>query len=270
MFHVCANDNVKLAVYALNPGGIETVLMVHGWPLSHEIYEYQTELLVKCGYRVVTVDVRGFGNSDAPAAGYCYDQLADDIYTVVRSLNLGCFTLVGFCLGGAIALRYMKRYEGYGVKRLMLLGAAAPSFVKGPYPYGTSEENMEKMIALISSDRPELCYDLSRMMLAMPHSEAVKDWFYQISLRASGIGTLQSACSLRDEDCTEDLKSVQVPTGIFHGKKDLIVPFKLAKIQDEMICNSILYPFESSGHAVFYDELEEFNKCFLDFLEGRY
>lgn len=268
MFYVRVKDNTKIAVYDLNPAGKETVVMIHGWPLSAKMYEYQKRFLVDHGYRVVTMDLRGFGNSDATCCGYGYDQLADDIYQVVRSMNLRPFILVGFSMGGAIVLRYMNRCRGYNVKKLVLLAAAAPVFNRTPdFPYGNSRESTDALICQAKTDRPQLCQDFSRQLLYSPHSEAVKDWFRDLGLSASGIGTVMTAYSLRDEDGRADLKAVRVPTGIFHGMQDQIVPFELGEIQHQAIANSQLFPFENSGHDIFYDELEKFNWEFLDFLQ---
>lgn len=269
MFHVRTRDNVKIAVYDPNPSGRKTILMIHGWPLSAKIFEYQQEVLIKCGYRVVTMDLRGFGNSDAPAYGYHYDQMADDIYQVVRTLGLRAFTLVGFSMGGAIVLRYMNRCHGYGVKQLALLAAAAPRFTQTPdFPHGMTKEAVDELICQIKADRAQFSENFSRQLLYSPHSDAIKNWFQDISLSASGIGTIASGCALRDEDGRTDLRCVRVPTGIFHGMQDQVVPFELGKIQNQAIPGSCLFAFENSGHGVFYDELEHFNRCFLDFLKN--
>lgn len=58
-----------------------------------------------------------------------------------------------------------------------------------------------------------------------------------------------------------------MPTGIFHGKLDEICPYEFAVFMNEKIEDSILYTFEYSGHAIFYDELKLFNQEFLQFLE---
>ena len=102
MFYVQATDGVKIAVYDYNCCGKQTVFLVHGWPLSHKIYEYQIPRLVEKGYRVVAIDLRGFGMSDAPGCNYGYDQMALDIYRVVRYLGQRNFTLVDFSMGGSI------------------------------------------------------------------------------------------------------------------------------------------------------------------------
>lgn len=273
LLYVNSKNNTRIAVYDTHPNQCqkETVVFIHGWPLSNKIFEYQTEILVRTGYRVVTIDLRGFGNSDAPACGYSYDQFADDINAVVRSLKLCSFILVGFSMGGAIALRYMGRHNGFGVKKLILLGAAAPRFTQCPgYPYGVTKDYVDNLIAQASTDRAQLSADFGGMLFEGCHSKAIINWFRDIALSASGVGTIQSAISLRDEDGRCDLRKVRVPTGIFHGKKDRIVPYELALLQKEGISNSILYPLENSGHGVFYDDLDYFNQCFLDFIKNCY
>ena len=119
MFYVRSTDGIKIAVYDYNPFGEETVVLIHGWPLSHLMYEYQTELLCRQGYRVVTLDLRGFGNSDAPSFGYSYDQMSQDIYQVIRRLKLKNFTLTGFSMGGAIVHNQQKRASPQGKAHLV-------------------------------------------------------------------------------------------------------------------------------------------------------
>lgn len=268
MFYKKTRDGVKIAVYDLNPRSRKVIVMIHGWPLSEKIFEYQKLMLVESGYRVVTMDLRGFGASDAPASGYSYDQLASDVHQVIRSLGLTSFVLAGFSMGGAIVLRYMRLFNGFGVKKLVLMAAAAPRFTRAPgFPYGMTKCAVNELIEQAQTDRAQLSEDFSRMLFASPHCSAIKDWFRDISLTASGIGTVCTAYSLRDEDGRRDLACVHVPTGIFHGKKDKVVPFEMALLQQEGICGSELFAFENSGHGVFYDELACFNRALLTFLE---
>ena len=270
MYFVYGEDNVKIAVYDLNPEGNKTIIMIHGWPLSEKIFEYQKDMLIHAGYRVITMDLRGFGNSDVPAYGYGYNQFASDVYSIVTCLGLTSFTLVGFSMGGAIALRYMGLFKGFGVNKLCLLGAAAPCYTRRiDFPYGVSREMVDDFISDISTDRADFCAHFSQLLFYQPHSEAILDWFQDISLSASGLGTKYAAYSLRDEDCRADISMVNVPTGIFHGEEDRVVPYKLGEIQHEWIKGSKMYSFKYSGHGIFYDELELFNKYFLDFLEDR-
>lgn len=265
MFYITCSDNVKTAVYNFDCGGEHTVFLVHGWPLSHKMYEYQIEKLIAHGYRVVTLDLRGFGNSDTPGCGYSYDRMAMDIYEIIMALRLSDITLTGFSMGGAVVLRYMNNYQGYGVKQLMLLSAAAPSWTKRPgYPYGLTREYVDELIEQARTDRPKLAYEFSHNQLfACPQSEAAKNWFEDIALSASGTGTIKAAISLRDEDGRRDLASVKVPTTIIHGAKDTVVSSDLVIIQNKSIKGSRLFTLSNSGHGITYDELEKFNEVFI-------
>lgn len=267
MRYIKTDDGVQIAVQDFNPQSKKTVLFVHGWPLNHKIFEYQYDMLIDYGFRCISVDLRGFGQSDCPSSGYSYNQMAKDIYTVVRDMKLPSFTFAGFSMGGAIALRYMTLFRGFKVSKLALLAAAAPCFTQRPgYPYGMTVEAVDDLINNIYHDRPRAVAEFGKKLFAVPHSGELGDWFTDIAWSSSGYGTIQTAMSLRDEDMRPDLKSVNVPTGIFHGKKDTICPYDFALQLHGGIRGSSLYTFEESGHAVFYDGLEKFNKNFLEFL----
>lgn len=266
MYFVKASDGVNIAVYDLNQRGRKTIFLIHGWPLSHLIFEYQLEMLLARDFRVVSIDLRGFGNSDVPAGGYAYDQLAEDIYRVVCALRLDRFILAGYSMGGAIALRYMREYQGYGVSKLILLSAAAPCFARREdFPLGLEREEVNEFIRQACADRPLLARQFSHELLfACKQSEEAMNWFEGIVLSASGIGTVQTAFSLRDEDGRRDLSCIRVPVAILHGRQDQVVPFCLAEYLHANLEQSDLYPLEGSGHGIMYDELETFNALFLN------
>jgi non-heme chloroperoxidase len=269
MVHINSNG-VKIAVSEYNREcsrkcGADTVLLLHGWPLSHLIFEYQINLLVELGYHVVGVDFRGFGASDSPAYGYDYNQMARDVHNVIRTLNLSCITLAGFSMGGAVALRYMRLFKGFQVKKLILLAAAAPSFTRTEnFPYGIEKRDVDEMIEKANSDRPELCRNfVDEKLFARVHSNAVKGWFTAIAQSASGIGTIKAALSLRDEELSSDLKCINVPVFIIRGEKDTVVPVSVTDYQHREIPCSTLFSLKNSAHGIMYDELENFNNFFV-------
>jgi len=269
MNYIRVENNVKLAVYDINPTGRQTVFLIHGWPLTNEMYEYQLNELPKRGFRCVSIDLRGFGNSDAPWTGYSYDRLADDVFAVIRTLNIPSLTLVGFSMGGAIAIRYMARHGGYKVSKLALLSAAAPSFTQKPdSPYGFTVEQVNALIDALRRNRPETLAEFGTLFFASPVTKTFSDWFNRMALDATGYSTIMTAESLRDADLRADLARIRVETGIFGGVLDKICPFELALEMNRGIRDSKLFRFEQSGHGVFYDELEKFNREFFGFLEG--
>lgn len=262
-------SNVSIFVNDINPSGKKTILFVHGWPANHEMFEYQYNQLVPSGYRCVGVDTRGFGNSDKPLTGYNYDRLSDDIFAVVRSLNLHNFTLAGHSTGGAIAIRYMSRHKGYGVSRLALFASAAPSLVQRPnFPFGQKAENIERIfIQGAYNDRPKMLRDFGDIFFYQKTSEPFSDWFFQLGLKAASWSTIAISQAWLKEELFDDLAKVKVPTLIMHGIHDQVVPYELGVIQNQEIRGSVLITFENSGHGLFYDERHAFNRELAQFAQ---
>ncbi|QNU65756.1 alpha/beta hydrolase [Ruminiclostridium herbifermentans] len=267
-YYVTVEANVNIYVEDLNPGGNRTIIFLHGWPGSSNLFEYQFNQLPKQGYRCIGIDTRGFGNSDRPWNGYDYNRLADDVRYVIDALKLKHFTLGGHSTGGAIAIRYMARHSGYGVSKLALFAAAAPSLIKRPnFPYGIDKEIVLKIIQGTYNDRPKMLQDFGDIFFYQRISEALSDWFFQIGLQAAGWSTAAIANTWINEVLFSDLNAINVPTLIIHGIHDKVVPFTLGEIQNQTIKNSKLIPFKYSGHATFYDERDKFNDELVKFIE---
>ena len=93
-------------IYYEDLGKGKPIVLIHGWPLSGSMWEYQVTGLLDEGYRVITYDRRGFGKSDYPATGYDYETLAGDLQSLIAHLNLTDATLVGFSMGGCEIAKY--------------------------------------------------------------------------------------------------------------------------------------------------------------------
>lgn len=267
MYYVKVEPGVRIAVYDLNQQGKNAVFFIHGWPINHNMFEYQFNILAQNGYRCISMDLRGFGNSDAPWTGYTYDRMADDVYEVIKTLNVPKLTLVGFSMGGSIAIRYMARHRGYKVSKLALWSAAAPSFTRRPdNPYGMTVDQVNMLISQIYNDRPQAVTDFGKIFFASQVTPSFREWFNSMAFGASGHGTIHTAVSLRDSDLRDDLGKIRVPTGIFHGALDQICPFEFALEMNQGIRNSQIYKFDKSGHGAFYDQMEKFTQEFSGFL----
>lgn len=267
-YYVKVKDNVNIYVEDLNPECKKTILILHGWPGNHNLFEYQFNKLPELGYRCIGIDTRGFGKSDKPFFGYDYDTLSDDVRGVVEALGLSDFTLVGHSTGGAIAVRYMGRHKGYGVTRLVLISAAAPSLIKRPnFPYGLDKEIVLQIIEGTYNDRPQMLRSFGDMFFFQHTSQAFSNWFFQLGLQAAGWATAAIAKTWINEVLFADVEAIHVPTLIIHGIHDKVVPFQLGEVQHKMIRNSMLVPFKFSGHGSFYDQKEEFNDLLVKFIE---
>ncbi len=257
-YFVTVEPGVNIYVEDVNPAGKKTILFIHGWPLNHKQFEYQFNVLPAMGYRCIGIDWRGFGKSDKPMSGYNYDRLADDIRAVVGALQLENFTLAGHSTGGAIAIRYIARYNGYGVSKLVLIDAAAPT--------GFTTETANKFLIEASNDRPKMMQGVTDTFFFQYISSSFSEWFLQLGLQAAGWSTAAIIVSLRDEKLYSDLHKILVPTLIIHGIHDKVIPFSQAQELNEKIKDSQLVPFQYSGHGPFWEERDKFNDLLTQFI----
>jgi non-heme chloroperoxidase len=257
-YFVTVEPGFNLYVEDINPGGSKTIVFLHGWPLSHKQFEYQFNVLPSMGYRCIGIDWRGFGNSDKPVNGYTYNRLADDIRTVVGTLQLDNFTLVGHSTGGAIAIRYMSRHYGYGVSKLVVVDAAAP--------IGFSAETANNLLNETLNDRPKMMQGITDTFFFQYISPQFSDWFFQMGLQAAGWSTASVIILLRDEQLQADLPKIETPILIIHGIHDKVIPFAQAQELNQKIKHSVLVPFQFSGHGPFWEERDKFNLLLIQFI----
>ncbi|MBY0479450.1 MAG: alpha/beta hydrolase [Chitinophagaceae bacterium] len=266
--YIEVEKNVKLHVTDLGEG--KTVVLIHGWPLSDAMYEYQYHDLVQKRFRVVGITLRGFGKSDKPYGKYDYDVYADDIKVVLDKLDIKDATLGGFSMGGAIAIHYVAKYNAAHISKLALFGAAAPVWTKrADYPFGFSKEDVNGLIQLSMTNRPQLLENFGKIFGATETALSIGlgNWLGGINFEASSYATTQSLIALRETDLRSELSKIKIPAAIFHGVKDKICEFALAEQMQKGIKNSYIVRFENSGHGLFLEELEKFNAELVSFIQ---
>ncbi len=269
-YYVTTEPNVHIYVEDINPSGEKTILFIHGWPGSHRLFEYQYNVLPQKDCRCIGIDLRGFGQSSKPWGGYDYNRMSDDVRAVIDALGLEQITLCGHSTGGAIAVRYMARYEGYGVARLVLCAAAAPSLIQRPYfPDGLSVQTVWEMIQEISQNRPEVLRKFGNQIFHNYVTPNISQWVFDLGLESASWAMSAIANDwLGEEQLFDDLAQISAPTLILHGYEDKICLFPLAQMQAQRIPNATLVPIESCGHFLFYDQMEKFNQALIEFTES--
>src|SRR6187402_2511271 len=102
------------------------VVFIHGWPASHNMFEYNYGPVIEAGHRAIGYDRRGFGKSDRPWTGYDYNTFSDDLSDLLEKLDLNDVTLVGFSMGGGEVARYLANYGGKRIGRAVFVAAVTP------------------------------------------------------------------------------------------------------------------------------------------------
>jgi non-heme chloroperoxidase len=264
--YIEVEPNVRLHI--TDAGSGRPIVLIHGWPLSDEMYEYQYNDLINKNFRVIGITLRGFGKSDKPYGNYSYDIHALDIKKVLTKLDIKNAVLGGFSMGGSIALRYVSLYNGAHVSKLALFGAAAPIWTqRKDFPYNIPQSAVDDLIKLNNTDRPKLLSDFGKIFSATETSlnKGIASWLNAINLSASSYATAQCLIALRDTDLRSDLGKILIPTVIMHGKKDKICSFDLAEQMKAGISDSHIIAFEKSGHSLFLEETHKFNAELIKF-----
>jgi len=264
--YIEVEPNVRLHVTDAGEG--RAIVLIHGWPLSDEMYEYQYNSLISNHFRAIGITLRGFGKSDKPYGVYDYEVFTRDIRYVLNTLEIEDAVLVGFSMGGSIAVRYVSKYNSAHVSKLVLCGAAAPIWTqRSDFKYNLPKSAVDELIELNYKNRPELLSNFAKIFSATETSlsEGIGSWLNGINISASSYATAQCLMALRDTDLRHDLKKISIPTLILHGKKDKICSFDLAEQMKSAISNSQLVAFEESGHSMFLEETEKFNSELIKF-----
>jgi pimeloyl-ACP methyl ester carboxylesterase len=258
--YIEVEPGVRLHVTDLGEG--QPIVLIHGWPLSDEMYQYQYQYLVRKGFRVIGISLRGFGKSDKPYGKYNFDVFSDDIYAVLQTLKIENAVLGGFSMGGAAIIHYVNKYNAAHVSKLALFAAAAPSWKQRPgYSYGISEEGAAGLIKQTMTAREDLIAGLGKAFAAkgttLPAN--IEKWLENINLSASPYAVTASISSLGALDLRPVLKNITIPVAIFQGTKDQLIEYAQAEQLHKGLKNAYIVKFEKSGHALFVEEMDKFN-----------
>ena len=262
-------------IYYNDYGKGKPVILIHGWPLSNEMWEYQINDLVNTGHRVIAYDRRGFGKSSKPWDGYNYDTMTDDLSALINKLQLEDITLIGFSMGGGEVVRYFSRHAGKGVSKVVLIASVTPFRLKtDTYPDGVPQEKFDSTIEKIKQDRIGFLDDFGKTFFGVsetnkPLSTPLLEYYRMLCSFASPRATEECAKAFTITDFRNEMHTVNVPTLIIHGDEDNTVPIELtAKKSAKLIPNNTLLIYEGAPHGLFYTNKEKLNADIIEFISN--
>ena len=265
----------KVQLHVKDYGEGKPVILIHGWPLSSDMWEYQVEALVQNGCRVIAYDRRGFGKSSHPWDGYDYDTLTDDLKAIIDHLKLEHITLVGFSMGGGEVIRYFSRHGGAKVSRAVLIAAVTPFMLKTEdNAGGVPKEAMDEFATQIKDDRIGFLDGFGKAFFGVnlinrPMSTALLDYFRMLGSLASPRATLECATAFGTTDFRSEMKTVNVPVLIIHGDKDKTVPIEISSVLSaKMIPENEFIIYEGAPHGLFYTDRKRLNEDLVKFIDA--
>jgi pimeloyl-ACP methyl ester carboxylesterase len=251
----------------------QPVILIHGWPLSHKMWENQIQSLVDAGYRCIAYDRRGFGDSDQPWHHYDYTSLAQDLRALIEQLDLYQCVLVGFSMGGGEIVRYLSMFGDDRIDKAVLISSIIPLVQKtDDNPDGVPEDKLKEILDSLKTNRVpflaefgKLFYNYSDNKDTLSEEQLRYDW--SIASHASPRATIETAKAWAYTDFRQELRNVTVPTLILHGDADQIVPIKTSSEQAaSKIRNNKYVVIKGGSHGMFVTHKEEINNVLLDFL----
>ncbi len=257
-------NNIEIN-YNLSGNGKKTLVFIHGFPLSMEMWKEQEKYFSK-NFQVLLYDIRGHGKSECGNFQYSIEYFVDDLYSLLEFLKIENPILIGLSMGGYIALRYIDKFlenvsavvlcdtksdsdtnEGkinrsLNAKKILEEGTKnfSNEFVKNIFSKKTFENNFEVVKSIQNIIETTSPLSISATLLALS-------------------GRINA---------TEVLHKISIPTLILVGEDDIITPVSNAKLINEKIKNSELKIISIAGHMSNIENPKEFNFYLANFLKS--
>jgi len=232
-------SNAKLSVIDIWPEGTErTIVFVHGYAGCAETWEHQINHF-SCEYRVVTPDLRGHGQSDAPYTEYTMSELVDDIQTIAETRNLPeKFILAGHSFGGSICVEYANAYPER-LEKLILIAAAG----EYPLPRGAS-------------------------LLSRVPTAAFRPWWKYRPRWNAEVHVLKRMMlnNMRKWQGWPLLQNIRTPTLIITGERDRYFPRHVFERVGNMIPGAEVVDVGASKHKVQLERYQAVNRAIERFI----
>jgi len=265
---------VNTRFWALGNEG-STVLLIHGIGGSLEDWILNAEAIAK-NHRVYALDLVGYGHSDKPSASYSFSYMAQFVKDFMEAESIDRASLIGHSLGGGVSLQFSIQFPDK-VDKLVLVGSAGlgqqvtlllrvltlpiiGKFLARPSRKGTADFLKACLYdsALVTDELIDFGYSLA----SLPGAQ---------DALLSTVRTLGNIRGMRKDalrPIAENLTNITVPTLIFWGEQDRIIPVAHAHVAENKIPDTQLHVFDPCGHFPQLECPEEFNSIALKFLAG--
>lgn len=236
----------------------QPIVFHHGWPLTADEWDSQMLFFLAQGYRVIAHDRRGHGRSSQTDTGNDMDTYAADVGELVRALDLKNAIHLGHSTGGGEVARYVARAEPGRVASAVLIGAVPPIMVRTETnPNGSPPELFDQFRASLAANRAEFYREIASGPFygfnrdgAQVSQGLIDNWWRQ-GMMGGAKAQYDCIAAFSATDFTEDLKAIEVPVLVMHGRDDQVVPFENhGPKAAELLKNGTLEAYEGLSHGM--------------------
>jgi pimeloyl-ACP methyl ester carboxylesterase len=250
-----------------NPDGAP-ILLIHGWSQCHMSWQRQYESCLAEEFRLVALDIRGHGMSEAPPELDCYadSQLwADDIAAIIAALKLERPVLVGWSYGGLIMADYVRVHGQDQISGINFAGAP-PMLNEGAFGTLIGPGFIDNFEGATATDMPTNIEAMKRFLHGCFEIPLAQSDF-ETALAYNVMVTPQVRLNLgsRDLDNTDILEQLTVPVLASHGRRDDVVLPAAAEYIVAHCKTADASWYDEAGHAPFLEDATRFNLELADF-----
>ena len=275
---VGTENSADIEIHYNDHGTGKPIVLIHGYPLDGNSWERQEWVLLQNGYRCISYDRRGFGQSSQPTTGYDYDTFAADLKALLDHLALDQdVVLAGFSMGTGEVTRYLGTHGSAGVSKAALFGVIPPFLLQtDDNPQGVPQDVFDGIKQTVSGRPLRLVRRVLRRLLqhrrarARAHRRRGAAGGFQVAAGASPYASYACVDTWLT-DFRGDLPKIDVPTLVVHGTADRILPFEAtaARLRDEQLIADLTFvTVEGGPHNIGWTHPDEVNRALLDFLAG--
>jgi non-heme chloroperoxidase len=256
-------DDVRL--YAQDVGTGPPVVLVAGFGMNHEVWDRQVHVLSE-RHRVICVDQRGHGRSDAPLTGYDIDRLAQDLLGVLDALAVDDCTLLGWSFGGQVVFRAAATAPSR-ISQLIVVGSnAVRASRSGEFPFGRPPEGLEP--ALITAERERRISARRETITSGLHKDVgpdVVDWLLRMSLQMPSWAAVACYHSMLTTDLIADIPKITMPVLQIVGASDPVHSAKGARWLNDRLAHAELVEIPDCGHYPMLEAPDQFDAAIVHF-----
>lgn len=235
----------------------EPIVLLHGWGSNISLFGSMTEVLCK-KYRVIAMDMPGFGGSDEPKEVWNVDNYTDFVIEFLSNFGFDKITFLGHSFGGRVIIKMFERKNlPFSIDKLILTGSAG--VVPKKSPKQIRRQKIYKMTRKIYSSKlftklfPDALENLRRKNGSADYN-AASPLMRQVLVKVV------------NEDLVHIFPKVTPSTLLIWGRNDTATPLSDGKLMEETMPDAALVVLDNSGHYAFLDEMFAFNKILASFM----
>jgi 3-oxoadipate enol-lactonase len=256
---------MRAALYYEEAGQGLPVVLLHGFPFDHRIWQAQQAALSDA-FRIITPDLRGHGQSPAPEGVYNMDTLAEDVIVLLDRLGIERAVWVGHSMGGYVTMAALRTAPD----RVWAVALVAT------HPFADSEEKRAQRLEDAEQTLKNGSADVASSMIGVlfsPHVERqspTAQYIYNMMIHTSPVGIVGSLRGMANRpDSMGTLRTIKVPAVVIAGQDDQIVqPGTAQQVAAEMPHTKCIV-IEGAGHLPMVECPETTTAALRDFLESR-